>query len=1269
MPLVSANDFLSKKNKQTGSTTSGGLVSADNFMKEKNRKRYTQEGLRDSDLRSERRSMINQDHSRAPALNAPRVEVKPERPLYQRILEGTGQALMDIPNVVPSVLSGGLTERTARALGQETLEEQRARAQRPGGIAGEIIAQALPTGKAFQAIGALGKNLPRLGRIAAQAGAGAATGAASQVPLEIREQVAGINDQTLGQRGVDIGIAGAAGGAIGAAAPLVGEGIQRLIRAFRPQQAAPTPTLALPEPRQRGNVNTAATDDVIPASGKVEPIGLPEPDLLTPTTARTARQTNPYRDRLEAFARSMEGAKMTPGREREEFLEAWGRFATRDEPDLETMIDLAYSSRPKRVAPNLVERARETQRMREVSGAGLPVRSMADRYQGGVTGTAAMPQTTAGARPPQQTRGRRSEQTKAAQASPTTQATPQPVQQARPQQIVDDLDDDDIIEDVSTPRIRDRINTYADELIQSAMNEIRGNRLSSNPIDVYTKLGAGYVLKGAAKLADFTEQMVQAFGEEIRPRIRELFKASKEEAKRLRQEVRKQELGVAGIDPSKMKDLSTFTFYSTDVYRNFNKVFGDKYPLVKKSILDPFDAAKKSNIDQQEQLLNEMKSKIVDELGIKKGSKASALVQRFGEKQIDLEQLKKEAPQDWKNIVKADQWFRQKYDALIDEVNKTRARIYPNNTEKQVPKRKDYYRHFQEMGLFSGIRNLFEQPSAIDPSLVGISEFVLPKSKWASFMQKRGLGPFTNDAVGGFLEYIPSATYAIHIDPHIDVFRSLAKTLADETGETKNLNNFIQFLQRYSQDLAGKTNVLDRPLEVLPGGRKTIMALQMLNNRVKANTILGNVGSAVAQLANIPVGIAEAKQFAAIGAKNALPTLIKGSKEQAQSQFLKERFSGRLFRQFDQVVGDDFWRGLKTGVGQTKRLAEWMIESSDRLGTTFIWESMLAKGKAQGVPDPIKYADDETRRLVAGRGIGEVPLAQKAKVVQFLAPFTLEVANLWRVMGDFVSKKDFGGLVLLFLGNYLFNRGAEAVRGSGVTFDPVQAIYEAYAQASDDTKGTGERITGAGGRLAGEVLSNVPFGQQLASIYPEYGSDTLPTRKELFGDNDPTRFGEGLLAVKGVQDPLYKVLLPFGGNQLKKSLQGISSIADKGALTTNLANSPFGFGNRMEEPELKYPVEQDLVNLVRQIMFGPSATPEAREYYSNDLRPLGVEDSRYILESDNPKQEYDTLQTDRTIEKLERSIDKLWEDESIRESERNRRIAAIERRIDELLGR
>lgn len=695
---------------------------------------------------------------------------------------------------------------------------------------------------------------------------------------------------------------------------------------------------------------------------------------------------------------------------------------------------------------------------------------------------------------------------------------------------------------------------------------------------------------------------------------------------------------VNGVDASNLKDISGPDIYTNDVYRNFKKVFGPEYEKVKQNVLDPFDSAKKDYVDMQKEWTDKLKTEVVNKLGINKDSKLSALVQQYGEKEISLDELKQKAPKDWQKVVEADKWFRSAYDSILDQVNVVRAKIYPGQADRIVPKRDDYYRHFQEFTGLTGLKNIFDTPAQIDPKLVGLSPFTQPKSKFQGWMQKRGLGPFKRDAVGGFLEYLPGASYAKHIDPHIDVFKGVAKELANQTEKSKHLNNFIDFVQKFSQDLAGKTNPIDRvPQDLM--GRKLFTALNWLNNRAKANTVLGNASSALAQVANIPNGIAFAKQYSVPGAIRTMTSIFDKNSPMAKSGFLAERFERGMYRPFD-AKWLDVGNPLKL-----KSLAEWIMETSDRIGTNFVWNSAYAKGIGKGIKDPIKFADDETRRLIAGRGIGEVPLAQKSKVIQLIMPFTLEVANLWKVQKEFVKAKDVAGLATLFIANHLLNKGMETVRGSDVTFDPIKAVINASEKGLSPLQ--------RGGRIASEVLSNMPLGSSLGTLYPEYGFQVGdfkgPTRKELFGKDDPSRFGAGPLLAKAVQDP-YLMIPGFGGNQVKKSYGGYNAVEKGGVFTKG--------GDK-----LMFPVKKDPVTNLQELLFGPYSTQQAQQYFDKERKPLSAKETLMFEKAKDKEKIYNMFQKERDVNKVNDLINNLRKDKKIDPVEKKQKLKDL---IDKL---
>ena len=132
----------------------------------------------------------------------------------------------------------------------------------------------------------------------------------------------------------------------------------------------------------------------------------------------------------------------------------------------------------------------------------------------------------------------------------------------------------------------------------------------------------------------------------------------------------------------------------------------------------------------------------------------------------------------------------------------------------------------------------------------------------------------------------------------------------------------------------------------------------------------------------------------------------------------------------------------------------------------------------------------------------------------------------------------------------------------------------------------------------------------------------LPTRKKFFGREDPTRFGGGALFVKGLQDPLYKVLPAFGGGQIKKTISGAK------LLTKGFSETPAG-KVRFLKPESK-------IGKVKAALFGEYGTPEAREYFDKDRRPLGEKQTERFKELGTSY--YKQIMEDRKIKREEKKL-------------------------------
>ena len=764
-------------------------------------------------------------------------------------------------------------------------------------------------------------------------------------------------------------------------------------------------------------------------------------------------------------------------------------------------------------------------------------------------------------------------------------------------------------------------------------------------------------------------------------------------------------------DVDKGLKIKSGNYRFNDFYRNFERVFGKHFDKIK-PLLDRFDDAKGNESKYRIGKLTEQYDYIVKQLGIKKGSKESKAVQWIAEgernpdakNKDDIEALKKMGITDIKNldpsirvpyteamlraefgdmaenILKAEQWYRKQYDEMINAINATQRRIYPNRPEKLLPKRKDYMRHFREVktGL-GGLLDLIKADVQIAPGLVSVSEHTSPKEKWASFKQERKGKATSEGAIEGFNEYIGQASYAIYINPYIEQFRSLARDLAelksagavtgtDENGKSikrqtdnSDLNGFIEYLNDFANDLAGKTGGLDRALIKSMGaaGRTVIKALQWFNNRTKANAVLGNVASMSKQVMNIPNGMAYLKNPANIltgiwktfegvafygagwieehtegtkvGKKIVEPisNKYKGTKmgkrgltiEDAykKSSFLTSRYSDKAFSKFEK-------KSLNKG-------AAFMLGFFDELGTRAVWNALYYEAVKGGETDPIRYADVNTRKAVAGRGIGEIPLAYKSQLAKLALPFQIEPTNSWNVMRDMISGNtpkgklpDYGDrafkTLVFFSVTCAMNAALEALTGSKGSFDPLGDLLEGLNQGWEEEKEEDEgkfafwkpntyTLTGAkraAQNVAGDFIGSRSFGWVVGELLDTIDEDWATN---YFNDSLYQSQGVNIPAIQSATkafkkahdkdwlgaaaEGVFSFATPFGGKQIDKTIRGIGDVARGGNYQSNFYKEL----STGERGDLYYPIEKTAGNYIKAGVFGPSSLKANNEYWEN----------------------------------------------------------------------
>ena len=574
----------------------------------------------------------------------------------------------------------------------------------------------------------------------------------------------------------------------------------------------------------------------------------------------------------------------------------------------------------------------------------------------------------------------------------------------------------------------------------------------------------------------------------------------------------------------------------------------------------------------------------------KQAKKVSAGIQDYGEGRINKGALQVMfGPEQAAKMVEADKWFKSQYNTLLDEMNTTLEQYGYD----PVPKRKNYYTHFQEPKLWESfglkmqeIKNLASptlqdaSPDAprglISNKLAGQSEFTLPNKKFNKFALQRKGDVHTANAFKAFETYLSPTLNNIYMTPSIARARVLTRAIAQDADIVgKDANHIIVQTKEWANRLAGKTNRFDRPLADTAGGQQYLKAAQWVQRKAGANTIVGNLSTAVMQ----PILLAQTAGKS--GYKN---TILAAMQEMSsahsanapirQSEFLKRRYSDLS----------------AVTAGKGERVADVLnkpLEVVEETAARISWNAAHNDALSQGLSGQkaIKYADVQTEKTLAGRSIGERPELYESKAAAPLTMYQLEVNNYWQQMAKEMTKPQAAKALVAAFGLNLLLQNAT---GRSVGFNPIDASIDSYKETQKQEKSTKDKGISIAQRVGGEVVDNTPLVGPLANLV--LGNDKM---KKVFGPSTNVgRFGVGspLSAIASTtkvgNTPIpQNLLLPFGGGQVKKTVEGAQALY-KGKLTDKAGDTTVD-------------IPRTPANVIRGLAFGPSAIPEVNKYYNN----------------------------------------------------------------------
>lgn len=513
---------------------------------------------------------------------------------------------------------------------------------------------------------------------------------------------------------------------------------------------------------------------------------------------------------------------------------------------------------------------------------------------------------------------------------------------------------------------------------------------------------------------------------------------------------------------------------------------------------------------------------------------------------------------------------------------------------------------------------------------------------------------------------------AIHSDYNLDIeekrikldqkYEEYANLFKDE--HNKTLQNYVTYLRRYTDLLAGKKHALDRPFETDITGRGAYSRMDALNQRIAANMVGGNIGSALTNVIPFTQG------FAPISMKNR----AKGLQEGIAAVFSKnpDALTKKSAFLTTRTNTDKLY---KTAADKFSDFAGGLMDVMDKFSTQSIWRGRYYDNINKGMveKEAIREADDYARRLFGGRSKGAVPPIMQAKnpISKALTMFQLEVNNQIDFLTKDIPKEAKGSVVKglrmygeILAASYFFNDVYEKMTGRRSALDPVGIALDSVADFSgtevrnsidiiaDLLQGEGLQLTeekepkstsDAILNLGENIGANVPFiGGWLFEGGRIPQSSALPNPWEMLKSalREKTGDAEEGYASETFKDeflkPLAYLALPSGGGQIKKTLQGLETMNEGGS---------YKMGSEGEK--LQFAVDtKDPASWVKAALFGKWALPEGQAYINKEVNGLSEKRTEMQREMQQqfgttPKAYFDTFQNINKAETREGKVSAL----------------------------
>ena len=474
---------------------------------------------------------------------------------------------------------------------------------------------------------------------------------------------------------------------------------------------------------------------------------------------------------------------------------------------------------------------------------------------------------------------------------------------------------------------------------------------------------------------------------------------------------------------------------------------------------------------------------------------------------------------------------------------------------------------------------------------------------------------------------------AIRKDPDINIEDKEQKISKIWERNSGTLPSFPSWIAEYTNILAGKKSRTDRSAEQM-FGRGLYRAMSDIEGKVAANMVGGNLSTAISNFIPLAQGSGEVRYSSMMRAMldYGADLAKKNPAFHEDSDFLTNRRGSE--------------RVIKTKLQKASDAAGWTMNAIDNLSSEVMVRARYldnVEKRHMSTEAALQEADRWAAGLIGDRARGAKPVIMESKspLIKAFTMFQLEVMNQYdHLFGDIphnlrtqgrskaqIAAGTAAALLQVFVMSHLFNDAREKLTGSRGAFDPIEMLNdfvgrltgyalpnifdllgEMMGDGIDEDDFRAEKSETAWDNVtatAQDIASNIPFVSGPLGSLAGAGNSRLPIQSVIPSiANIATAQGEdarSMAVIKELSKPLYGFLLPFGGLQAKKTVEGAA---------TMFAGGSYSYDKKGEKI-LQFPTYgQKPADWAQALLFGKSSSDEARAWRESGYETLNAEETK-----------------------------------------------------------